>query len=510
MEYLIGIDIGTYESKGALVDRDGRLVATSAVAHEMSIPKPGWAEHDADAVWWHDFVVLARDLIRLGNVSPSDIAGVCCSAIGPCVLPVGKDGRPLRPAILYGIDTRAIGEVGELTNRLAEDWVLEQTGSSLSSQAAGPKILWLRRNEPDVWRRTEKIMTSTSYLVYRLTGRVVIDHYTAGAYGPLYNVHDHTWDPRALEYVCDESKLPELEWSAATAGTVSRQAAEETGLREGTPVSVGTADAASEAIAAGVLEPGDTMLMYGSTLFFIQICSELPKSRTLWPTVYLEPGAYALAAGMSTTGALTRWFRDNFASAEVAAENTGAANAYEVLATEASRVPAGSGGLMMLPYFSGERSPINDPLARGVIAGLTLSHTRAHLYRALLEGVAYGIRQNLETMTETGAAPGRLVAIGGGVKNPLWIQIVSDVTGRAQIVQTTPGASYGDAILAAIGAGILEDMSAARRWLEPGTLVAPDPRAAAFYDGKYPLYCRLYEQTKEIAHVLAADPERII
>ena len=506
MEYLLGIDIGTYESKGALVDREGRIVASSSIAHEMSIPRPGWAEHDAEAVWWHDFVALARDLVRRGEVPPGDIAAIGCSAIGPCVLPVDSGGRPLRPAILYGIDTRAAEEVRELTEGLGEDWILGQTGSALSSQAAGPKILWIRRREPDVWNRTERIMTSTSYLVFRLTGRVVIDHYTAAAYGPLYNLHRRDWDPRALDLVCDAAKLPELDWSAARAGTVSRQAAGETGLAEGTPVVVGTADAASEAVAAGVLEPGDTMLMYGSTLFFIQICSSLPASRDLWPTVYLEPGTYALAAGMSTTGALTRWFRDNFASAELEAERAGGVNAYQALAEEAARVPAGSGGLLMLPYFSGERTPLGDPLARGVITGLSLAHGRAHLYRALLEGVAYGIRDNLEAMAAAGAVPRRLVAVGGGVKNPLWTQIVSDVTGREQIVQTTPGACYGDAVLAAIGVGILGNMGQARRWLEPGTVVSPDLEATAFYEGRYPFFRELYRQTRDIAHRLAAGP----
>ncbi len=503
MEYLIGIDIGTYESKGTLVDRNGNLVVSAAVGHELRIPRPGWAEHDADAVWWHDAVVLIHDLLRRSEVPPEDIAGIGCSAIGPCVLPVGRDGRPLRPAILYGIDTRAAAEVDELTNELGEDWILEQTGSSLSSQAAGPKILWLQRSEPDLWRETTRVMTSTTYLVYRLTGRAVMDHYTAAAYGPLYNLHDHRWDARSLDLVCDEATLPELGWSAELAGTVSRQAAEETGLREGTPVTVGTADAAAEAVAAGVLGTGDTMLMYGSTMFFIQICDELPRSRVLWPTVYLCPATNALAAGMSTTGALTRWFRDNFAASEAAAELRGGPNAYKALADEAARVPPGSDGLLVLPYFSGERSPINDPLARGVVAGLSLSHSRAHLYRAVLEGVAYGIRQNLEEMTAAGAPPKRLIAIGGGAKNSLWLQIVSDVTGREQLVQSTPGASYGDAMLAAIGVGILPDMRTADRWLGPAQTVPPISSNTQHYERGYRLFRQLYDTTKNVVHELA-------
>ncbi len=504
MDYLLGIDVGTYESKGVLVDRDGRIVVGASVAHDLSLPRPGWAEHDAEAVWWHDFAALSRQLLGRAAVSSRDVVGVGCSAIGPCVLPVDAGGGPLRPAILYGIDTRASAEVAELTARLGEGWVLDQTGSALSSQAAGPKILWLRRHEPDLWKKAARVMTSTSWLVFRLTGRVVIDHYTAAAWGPLYNLNSRGWDPRALDLVCSADLLPELDWSAALAGRVSRRAAAETGLAEGTPVTVGTADAAAEAVAAGVLDPGDTMLMYGSTLFFIQICSRLPASRQQWPTVYLEPGTYALAAGMSTTGALTRWIRDQLAPREAAAEREGGASAYQVLAEEAARVPRGADGLLLLPYFSGERTPLNDPLARGVMVGLTLSHGRPHIYRAALEGIAYGIRHNLEAMARAGAQPRRLVAIGGGTRSPLWTQIVSDVTGREQVVQATPGACYGDAMMAAVGVGLADGLAGCRRWLEAGTPVRPDPEAAAFYEGRYPLFRELYERTRPLVHALAS------
>lgn len=503
MRCFLGIDVGTYESKGALVDESGRILASSALSHELSLPRAGWAEADADAVWWHDLVLLARELPERAGIRPGEIAAVGCSAIAPCVLPVDRAGRPLRPAILYGIDTRAAAEVAELTRDLGEEWILRETGSALSSQAAGPKILWLRRHEPETWALTTRLMTATSYLVARLTGRVVMDHYTAAAYGPLYDLHARGWSARALELVCDAGLLPELGWSAELAGTVSRTAAEETGLAVGTPVIVGTADAAAEAVAAGVTDPGDTMLMYGSTLFFIQVTRTLAASRELWPTVYLEPGTFALAGGMSTTGALTRWFRDCFARAEVDSERRGGENAYALLAREAAAVPRGAEGLILLPYWSGERTPINDPFARGVVAGLTLRHTRGHLYRAILEGVGHGIRHNLEAMERAGSPARRLVAIGGGTRNGLWTRIVSDVTGREQTVRDSPGACYGDAVLAAAAVGSLESVKAARQWLGPGSSVRPDPEATRFHEGRHPLYRELYEGTREVVHRLA-------
>jgi xylulokinase len=503
MKYLIGIDIGTYESKGVLTDQSGRILAQETAPHDLAIPRQGWAEHDADEVWWSDLRKLTRSVIRQAGVAPEEIIAVGCSAIGPCVLPVDDSGAPLRPAILYGIDTRAKEEVAGLTERLGEAWIVSETGTALSAQSAGPKILWLRRHEPEVWERTKRIMTSTSYLVYRLTGRVVMDHYTATTYGPLYSLRKRGWEPRGLREVCDAALLPELDWSTAVAGRVTEQAAVETGLAPGTPVIVGTADAAAEAVSAGVVAPGDTMLMYGTTLFFIEICKAMPQSARLWPAVFLHPDTYALAAGMATSGALTRWFRDQFAPLERQVEEEGGTNAYQALAEMAKSVPPGAEGLLMLPYFSGERTPLNDPLARGVVAGLTLSHSRAHLYRALLESVAYGIRHNLEAMREAGQVPSRLVAIGGGTRNRLWLQIVSDVTGQVQEVRTTPGASYGDAFLAGVGAGLFPDMSAIERWLGEAETISPNARVKPKYDEYYQLFRALYQASQDVVHGLA-------
>ena len=501
--YLIGIDIGTYESKGMLTDTAGRVLAQARLPHELSLPRPGWVEHDADAVWWNDFVHLARELLNQSGVRSQDVIGVGGSGIGPCVLPVDGEGQPLRPAILYGADTRAMDEVEELNNILGAEWLMRETGTLLSAQSAGPKILWIRRHEPDIWRRTRRVMTSTTYLVFRLTGQIVIDHYTATAYAPLYNLHSNTWDSRGLAPICSADLLPSLGWSTAVAGHVNSKAAAETGLALGTPVIVGTCDAASEAVAAGVVSPGDTMLMYGSTLFFIQIVGNLPRSSVLWPAVFLEPGTYALAAGMATTGSLTSWFRDQFGTAEKALEEGGGPNAYSTLAHLASQVPAGSDGLLVLPFFSGARTPINDSLARGTIAGLTLSHTRGHVYRAILEGIAYGVRHNLEAMVENGTPPRRLVAIGGGTKNPLWLQIVSDVTGQTQSVSSSPGASYGNAFLAGVGVKAHPGVAAIRSWLSEPDVVVPDPAMHAFYDRHYSLYRALYESTRQVTHALA-------
>lgn len=503
-ELLLGIDIGTYSSKGVLCTPAGEVLATETIEHGLSLPRPGWAEHDADAIWWGEVVALCRALLG-DRVGGDRVGGVAVSAIGACLLPVDAAGRPLRPGILYGIDTRASEEIRWLNERFGEEALFDLGGMALTAQAIGPKILWLRRHEPDVYARAHKLLSASSYLVLRLTGEWVMDRHSASYYNPLVDVRALEWDPRFAEPIVEPEKLPPLRWSTEIAGAVTPEAAAATGLAVGTPVTAGTIDAAAEAVSVGVVEPGDMMVMYGTTMFFIHVTDRPVPDPRMWATGFALPGLYDIAGGMSTSGALTRWFRDNFAAQEIAAERHGGENAYAALAAEAAAVPAGAAGLVCLPYFAGERTPINDPDARGVYAGLTLSHGRAHLYRASLEGTAYGVRHNLETMAAMGAPPRRLVAVGGGAKNRLWLQIVSDASGLPQDVpERTIGASYGDAFLAGLATGLVPDLDALRRdWVRPAVTLQPRHAERGVYDAYYPIYRHLYEAARDDLHALA-------
>ena len=490
---LLGIDMGTASSKGVLVTPDGEVVATATRSHGTSTPRPGWVEVDAEEVWWGEVVAISRELA--GQAGGREVAGVCVSGVGPSLVLTDDDGAVLRPAILYGVDTRAGAEIDELTERLGAQAILERCGSDLSSQAVGPKMLWVQHQEPQVWERTARWWGSSSFVVGRLTGEHVMDHHTASQYDPLYDVREQDWARDWAEQVAPGVPLPRLAWSGEVVGQVTAAAAEATGLPQGTPVCAGTVDAWAEAFSVGVRGSGDLMLMYGSTMFFVQVLSELHPAKGLWTTSGVVEGQHTLAAGLSTSGSLTGWLAD-----------LAGGPSFSDLVQEASTVAVGSEGLVVLPYFAGERTPIFDPQARGVIAGLTLQHGRGHLFRAVYEGIAFGIRHVLELFEDAVEPPRRVVAVGGGTQGGLWTQIVSDVTGRAQEVpEQTIGASYGDALMAAIAVGLVPPET---DWTRTDHVVEPDPSTRELYEELYAVYRDLYPATKDTVHRLAAIQER--
>ena len=493
-ELVLGIDIGTSSSKGILARPNGEVIGDFRQAHALSLPRPGWAEHDADATWWADFIAIcqaaahaARSIEGRGDW---EIKAVCVSGIGACLLPADANGNLLRPAILYGIDSRATREIAEQTARYGADAILARGGTLLSSQAVGPKLAWLRRNEPDVWTRMRQLHMANSFIAQRLTGEYVLDHHSASQCDPLYEIQTNRWAEDWAAEIAPGLPLPRLVWPAEVVGRVTPAASQVTGLPAGIPVVAGSIDAWLEALSVDVREPGDVMLMYGTTLMVVEVVERLQPYAGLWGTTGLFPGTSTLSTGLATSGALTTWLHEIAHGAP-----------FERLLSEAVAVSPGADGLVVLPYFAGERAPIDDPRARGLILGLTLSHGRGHLFRALLEATGYGVRHIVETLRAAGAEDRRLVAVGGGTKSDLWPQIVSDILQRPQeIPRETIGAAYGDALLAAIGAGLVPPET---RWNEAVTVVEPVRERADLYDTLYETYRSLYPATRQQMHRLA-------
>lgn len=496
----LGVDIGTSSSKGVLVDGGGNLIATAAEAHEVSRPRSGWVEMDA-RIWWDEFVALTAELLTSAAAGGHEIevAAVGVSGMGPCVLLTDEHDEPVRPAILYGVDTRAGAQIERLTDELGETDIVRIGGSRLTSQAGGPKIAWIADAEPDAYARARRLFMPASWLARRLTGAYVLDHQSASQTSPLYDVDAEAWHAPWWRRFAPGIEAPALAWPGDIAGTVTDAAAAVTGIAAGTPVIVGTIDAWTEAISVGAHEPGDLMLMYGTTMFMIftntvATSTETLRTPSMWTTVGAFPGTRNLAGGLATSGALTAWLKDLTAAD------------YPSLLSEAEASGPGARGLVMLPYFAGERTPILDPDARGVIAGLTLDHTRGDLYRAALEATALGVRHNVETMRAAGADIRRIVAVGGGTQGALWLQIVSDATGLVQEVpRTTIGASYGAAFLAAAAVAPAGESPRIADWNPVAETVAPEAEASRFYDHLFARYISLYESTKDLVHNLAAE-----
>ncbi|MFC0672740.1 FGGY-family carbohydrate kinase [Brachybacterium hainanense] len=483
---LLGLDVGTSSTKGVLVRPDGTVLAAAVRDHSVSRPAPGLAEMDP-RIWWEELRTISRELTGRCEVR---IEGVGVSGMGPCVALVDEDDEPVRPAILYGVDSRAQEEIDLLEQELGAERILHRSGCMLTAQAAGPKVLWIARHEPEAYARARRLLMPASYLVRRLTGAYVLDHASAAQTAPLYDLRARTWHRPSAERAAPGLALPRLLWAGEVAGRIGPEiAAELPGLRAGTPVIAGTIDAWAEASSIGVDAPGDLMLMYGTTTFLLGMTSGPITSRTLFAAPGLSPGAWTLSGGMAASGAITTWLRDLLGTADVAP-----------LVAEAAASPPGARGLLMLPYFSGERSPIADPSARGVLAGLTLSHTRGDMYRAVLEAAAFGARHHLEELAAAGCRVERVRAVGGGTRTGLWPQIVSDATGLVQqLSRHGTGAAYGDAMLAARTVLGVDTTG----WNPVEGEVRPDPAARDRYDEMYGLFRELYTATAPIAHALA-------
>ncbi|MFC7787686.1 FGGY-family carbohydrate kinase [Microbacterium sp. MAHUQ-60] len=490
MRCTIGVDVGTSSTKGVLVADDGSILATVTRAHEVDRPRSGWVEMDA-RVWWEEFVSITRYLLT--SQPDAEIVGVGVSGMGPCVLLADEDDEPVRPAILYGVDTRSGDQIARLTQELGEEEITRVGGSTLTSQAAGAKIVWIADEEPVAFARARRLFMPASWLARKLTGAYVLDHQSASQTSPFYDIENERWHEPWWRQYAGALELPALTWAGDVAGTVSATASETTGIPAGTPVITGTIDAWSEAVSVGAHSVGDLMLMYGTTMFLLATGEETLRTPSMWTTAGAFPGTRNLAGGMATSGAVTAWLKD-LTDAD-----------YPQLLAESAASGVGARGLLMLPYFAGERTPIQDADARGVIAGLTLRHGRGDLYRAALEATALGVRHNVETMRAAGADIRRIVAVGGGTQGRLWLQIVSDATGLVQEVPAiTIGASYGAAFLAASAVAPEGADPRIQDWNPIVARIEPDPVNRSAYDALFDRYLRLYEHTADVVHELAA------
>jgi len=503
MEYLIGVDIGTLGSKGIIIDAEGRIISQKFVEHDIKVLKPGWVEQNPE-VFWNDFKTITKTLISEAKIANGKIEAVGISGLVPDVVPVDSSGKPIRDCIIY-MDRRAVNEAEIVRQKIGEKKLYEISGNAIDPYFAGYKCLWFQLNERNNYKKTWKVLDGSKYVVYKLTERAVLDSATGPLFAPFFNLRAKGWDNWLLsELGVEKEKLPEIVSPIDVIGEVTKGASKETGLPEGCKVIAGGPDYQFSAFSAGLTAPGDTMIMYGTTGLLAIVLDRPLFDPRLVNSLYILPNRYMSFGGMATTGALVRWFRDQFGFIEKEIERWSGISAYSLLDSEAIKTPPGSDGLVVLPYFMGERTPIWDPAARGTIIGLTLYHTRGHIFRALLESTGYALRHHLEIIRELNINIKRIVAVNGGARSGLWRQIVSDILGMPQqYISNAMGAPYGDAFLAGVAVKIFKSAEEINKFIKIDVETRPNEENSEIYTKLYDIYKKLYPTLKDYMKRLA-------
>ncbi len=495
MAFFMGIDVSTTATKALLIGTDGGVVGVASSEYSYETPRPMWTEQHPH-LWWEATVASIRRVLAESGVNPADVRGVGLTGQMHGLVLLDENGQVLRPAILWN-DQRTAAECDEIRARLGKERLIQITGNDALTGFTAPKILWVRNNEPEIFARARHILLPKDYVRYRLTGEYAIDK-ADGAGTILFDLKKRDWSREVLEALeIDPAWLPPTFEGPQITGTVTPEAAEATGLKAGTPVMAGGGDQSAQAVGVGAVEPGVVALTLGTSGVVFASTQEPfiePEGR-LHAFCHAVPERWHLMGVMLSAGGSLRWYRDTVAPG----------TDFDTLLAPAAAVPPGSEGLLYLPYLTGERTPYPDPLARGAFVGLTVRHTQAHMTRAVLEGVAFGLRDSFELMKSVGlAAITQVRASGGGARSPLWRQILADVLGVELVtVNTTEGAAYGAALLAATGAGFFPDVPAACAAVITVTGRTEPSPASRFYDEMYPLYRALYPALRPTFNAVA-------
>ena len=489
MSYFIGIDSSTTATKALLMAGDGRVIGVASSSYEFETPQPLWSEQRPE-LWWTATVKSIRQVLADAGVAPTAIKGIGLTGQMHGLVLLDKDGEVLRPALLWN-DQRTGAECDEMRAKIGKQRLIDITGNDALTGFTAPKILWVKNNEPEIYAKIAQILLPKDYVRFKLTGGYAMDK-AGGAGTQLFDVRQRNWSAELLAALeIDPAWLPETYEGTAVTGTLTSTAAAATGLPAGLPVVGGGGDQAANAVGTGAVVDGIVALSLGTSgvLFASSDEAIIEPDGRLHAFCHAVPGKWHLMGVMLSAAGSLRWYHDTLAPD----------TDYDDLLDPAADVPPGSEGLLFLPYLTGERTPHPDPLARGAFVGLTVRHTQAHMTRAVIEGVAFGLRDSFELMKNAGLPPITQVrASGGGPKSSLWRQILADVL-QAEIVtiNTAEGAAYGAAILAAVGTGEIESVEAACEQLIHVTGRTEVGGDTAVYNQIYPLYQQLYPALKQ-------------
>ena len=502
---ILAHDIGTTGNKASLYTGEGELLGSSFAPYGTHYPQVGWAEQNP-LDWWDAVCVTSKELLAKTGVGPGQIACVTFSGQMMGCVPVDRGGAPLRNAIIWA-DMRAEREAAELLARMSMEDVYRRTGHRISSSYSGAKIMWLKRHEPDVYRKTHKVLHAKDYLIARLTGRFVTDYSDASGMN-LFDLRGKCWDEAIIDaWGLDADKLPDPQPSTRVAGEVTAEAAEATGLAPGTPVVVGGGDGCCAAAGVGVVTEGDAFNYIGSSSW-IAIASDEPiydPEMKTYTWAHLDPAKYSPNGTMQAAGASLQWIRDQLYAMEHEQARRSGASVYDLMNRDAAVSKPGAGRLLYLPYIMGERSPRWNPKARGAFVGLHITHTRGDMVRAVMEGVAFNLKIVLDTFRKAGKTIDRMWMLGGGAKGRVWRQIMADVCGVTIRIPhlLDEATSMGAAMAGAVGVGLLRDFSAAKAWVREVETVEPNERNRRIYEDMFAAFNDAYGQLCPVYDKLA-------
>jgi len=498
LSYLLGIDVGTSGTKALLIEPSGKVVASATKTYPLYTPKPLWAEQDP-ADWWDATVGAIREVIARANVKSEDIAGMGLSGQMHGAVFLDAENNVLRPSILW-CDQRTAAECDWITKTIGPEKVIELTSNPVLTGFTAGKIIWLRNNEPDVYNKVRKVLLPKDYIRFRLTGTFATEVSDASGTS-LFNVTKRQWAWEMLDGTgIPRQWMPDAFESHEVSGRISAEAATATGLAAGMPVVGGGGDQAAGAVGNGIVEPGIISSTVGTSGVVFAFAEEPVVDPMLRVHTFCHavPGKWHVMGVMLSAGGSLRWYRDTFADAESTVARATDRDPYDVISDEAAAAEAGCEGLIFLPYLTGERTPYPNPHARGTFFGITLRHTRAHFARAVMEGVAYGLRDSFEILKEMEVPISQVRASGGGARSPVWLQIQADVAGMEHVtINVDEGPAFGVALLAGVGVGIYPNVEkACRSTIKVVSNTIPDQQASKVYAGYYPIYRSLYQSLK--------------
>lgn len=498
MNYLLGTDIGTSGTKTILMDTAGNLIAQDLQEYDVLTPKHLWAEQWPD-VWLDATKKSIKNTVKKSGIPAEKIRGIAISGLyGGSGIPLDKEMKPVRPCMIW-MDRRADEETQWVLDNIGEEKLREITHNGADPYYGYTKMLWMKKNEPENWEKTKLFLPPNDYVIYKLTGEIVIDYSSAGNIGGIFDMNNRSWSKEMMDAMgIPLSMMPErIVESTDIVGGITKEIAEELGVSEGMPVIASGIDSGAANIGLGVFESGIYAAAIGTSMCAALISDKPVKGKDLiaWPYLYDAKRLSYYFAGANTAGAIVKWFRQIMCQYEMELEKAGGKKAYDILNEQAADIPAGSEGLIVLPYFMGERSPIWNSDAKGTIVGLSLAHTKAHIYRAFLEAVAFSLRDAMEA---TGEDLGEYILLAGGVtKSKLWRQIFADVTGYPVVCPVNDvEANMGDVMLAGIGTGLLsyEDV---KQWQVLDEKITPNKQNHQIYNEYYKVYKSVYNNLKQ-------------